>query len=181
MLAWQAATMEGDGGHRLAARGAPLKISAFAVCLLAGRAAVYQALEPCLDHALDALVRYDHMADWSADLEAGRWNAFIADVSSGPQVPEARRRHRRSVLGAMMASDAVAMQFERIRDDFLHAAALADGVARTDDLALPDLVGHLHRLATDVEAQGVSFGEHYRNLGDRAAELLLQTPADARS
>lgn len=185
MGAWQAATsdadVDGDVEQRLAARGAPLKISAFAVCLLAGRATAYPALEPCLDHALSALVRSDHLADWRADLDAGRWNAFVADVSNRPQLPEERSRNRQEVLVAMMTSDPVASQVARIRDGFLRAAALVEAFAESEDVALPDLVDRLRRLATDVDVHGESLAEHYRDLGDLASKLMSQAPADARS
>jgi hypothetical protein len=60
MRAWRSATDATGGEEHLAARGAPLKVSAFALCLLADRLVTFRALEPCLDRALEALVRYDH-------------------------------------------------------------------------------------------------------------------------
>jgi hypothetical protein len=180
MRAWRVAATN-DGPARLAARGAPLKISADAVCRLAGRASACAAIEPCLDHALEALVRLDHLADWRADLDAGRWNAFVADVSSGAQVPEAHAWHRRAVLVAMMTTDVVADQVARIRSDFLRAAAFAEALGEDEGVPLPELVEHLERLAVDAAVQGARLGEHYRDLGDRAAKLLSGPVADARS
>ena len=180
MSTWRAA-MANDGEPRLAARGAPLKISAYALCLLAGRTPAYEAIEPCMDQALEALVRLDHLADWRVDLDAGRWNAFVADVSIGPQVPEARQRHRRAVLVAMMTTDVVADQVARIRSDFLRAAALAEVFGERQALPLPEFVEHLERLAVDAAVQGATLSEHYRDLGDRAAKLLSGPVANARS
>lgn len=189
MTEWRAATHgnapsgssdvggSGDGDRRLAGNGAPLKISAFAVCLLADRVDAFPPLDRCLDHALEALVLYDHVADWEADLEAGRWNAFVASVSSGPQVPEARERHRSAVLVAMMTTDAVAAHFARIEEGMLRAAALAE----TFGVPVPPLADHLREFAARVTEQGTAIQEHYRGLAERAARLLLQTPVDARS
>ena len=82
MAAWRAATdgatprddrarNELDESHaRLAARGAPLKVPAFAICLLTDRIDAYPILDRGLDHALTALVLYDHFGDWQADLAA---------------------------------------------------------------------------------------------------------------
>jgi hypothetical protein len=82
---------------------------------------------------------------------------------------------------AMMTTDALATQFGRMRADLLCAAETAEGVAASDALALPDLVDHLRRRAGDVEAQGLAFAAQYRDLGDKAAKLLLLMPSDARS
>ena len=164
-------------GPDLAARGAPLHVAAVAVCLLAGRMDVYPALEACLDRALEALVLYDHAADWEADLDAGRWNAFVAASSPGPQVPEARDRHRAATYVAMLTGDAVAGYFGQIDEALLRAAAIAD----TLQPAVPRLADHLRRFAMDVLDQGAAIHERYRDLGDQAAKLLLHGPRDARS
>jgi hypothetical protein len=162
---------------RLAARGAPLKISAFGVCLLAGRDDVYPALDRLLDDALEALVLYDHIADWQADLDAGRWNAFVADVSDGPQVPEERTRHRRAILVEMMTTDAIAVHIGRVQTGLLRAADIAETLV----VPVPRLVTHLRAFARDTGDYGRTIQAHYRDLGDRAARLLLDGPGDGRS
>lgn len=167
----------GRSERRLAAPAAPLKISAFAVCLLADRADAFPGLEGYLDHALEAMVLYDHVADWEADLDAGRWNAFVAGTSSGPQLPEHRERHRRAVLVAMMTTDAVAAHFARVEDGMLRAAALAE----TLGVPVPPLGAYFREFATSVNEQGTALQEHYRSLADRAAKLLLQATVEARS
>jgi hypothetical protein len=174
MTEWRAASGE-DG--RLAARGAPLKISAFAVCLLTDRVDLYATVDGSLDEALEALVLYDHVADWQADLDAGRWNAFVADLSEGAQVPAERARHRGAVLVAMMTTDAIAVHVGRIEAGLLRAADLVD----TLGVPVPPLATHLRRFARQVGEQGREVQAHYRDLGDRAAELLLGRPVDARS
>ena len=174
MTEWQTAQ---DPAGRLAARGAPLKISAFGVCLLARRAEVYPTLDQLLDDALEALVLYDHIADWQADLDAGRWNAYIADLSDGPQVPEERTRHRRAVLVAMMTTDAVAVHIGRVQAGLLRAADLADTLV----VPVPALVAHLRAFARQVGEDGRAIQAHYRDLGDRAARLLLDGSNDGGS
>jgi hypothetical protein len=163
--------------HRLAARGAPLRISAFAVCLLADHVDAFPAIRQCLDHALEAMVLYDHVADWEADLDAGRWNAFVAEMSSGPQVPAQRDRHRSAVFVAMMTTDVAAAYHGRIEFGMLRAAALADAFP----VPVPSLGAHFRRFATAVNEHGALMRHHYQGLGERAANLLLPTPVDARS
>lgn len=171
---WRAATGEGE---RLAARGAPLKISAFAVCRLSGRVDAYPTVDRLLDAALEALVVYDHIADWRDDLDAGRWNAFVAAISDGPQVPGERSRHRRGVLVAMMTTDAIALHIGRVEMGLLGAADLAE----TLGAPVPALVAHLRTFARQAGEQGRELRAHYRELGDRAASLLFDPPVDRRS
>ena len=121
MSIWEGADLARD---RLAARGAPLKICAFAVCLLTARTDVYPALDRCLDGALTGLALYDDLGDWRADLEAGRWNAFVADLADRPQLPEFRERNRASVLVALMTRDAAVTYAGRITAAMTEAAIL---------------------------------------------------------
>ncbi len=177
MREWrQASAHRGEEDLRLAGRGAPLKISAFAVCLLAGRLDVVPKLERCLHDALEAMVLYDHLGDWEADLEAGRWNAFVASVSGPARVPEAVGRHRSAVFAAMMTSNAVATHFARIEAGMIRAAGLSD----TLDVPVPQLADHCRDFAARIREQGQALQAHYEVLGDRAAKLLLATSGDAR-
>ena len=173
MTAWR----EAGSGLDLAARGAPLHIAAIATSLYADRMDVYRVLEPCLDQALEALVRYDHVADWEADLDAGRWNAFVAAASPGPQVAEARDRHRIATYVAMLTSEVIATWFAGIDDELQQAASIADTLRP----AMPPLPAHLRTFAVGVSEHGAAIHLRYRDIGDEAAKLLLQTPADARS
>jgi hypothetical protein len=169
MTAWR-------GAVDLAARGAPLHIAAVATCLYADRMDVYRALASCLDHALEAFVRYDHVGDWEADLDAGRWNAFVTALSPGPQVAEAHDRHRAATYVAMLTTDAVATWFAGIDEELQRAAAIADDLSP----AVPPLPAHLRAFAAGVREHGAAIHARYLDLGDRAAKLLLQTPANAR-
>lgn len=174
MAEWRAAK---GAESRLAARGAPLKISAYGVCLLSGREDAYSTLDHLLDEALEALVLYDHIADWQADIDAGRWNAYVEGLSDGPQVASERTRHRRAVLVAMMTTDAVANHIGRVQAGLLRAADLAE----TMIAPVPALVAHLRTFAREAGEYGRALQAHYRDLGDRAARLLLDTPNDKRS
>lgn len=174
MSDWRTATGDGD---RLAARGAPLKISAFAVCRLTDRVDLYPSVDRILDEALEALVLYDHLADWQADLDAGRWNAFVAGLSDGPQTVADRVRHRRAVLVAMMTTDAVTQHIGRVEAGVLRAADLSEAL----EVPLPPLVAHLRAFARQAGERARELQAHYQDLGDRAARLLLDGPGDARS
>jgi len=150
----------------LSRRGAPLKISAYAVCLLTKRTAVFPAVERCLDHALAAMVLYDHVCDWEADLAAGRWNAFVAatDTSQGA---EDRGRARAGVLAALLSGDAIEQSFARIHLELERA------VAASDRIGVPALSRHLSGLASQLDAEGSLMGAHYRELGERAAAAMF--------
>ncbi len=173
MTAWEAADSELD----LAARGAPLHVAVVAICLHAERMDVYRVLGLCLDHVLEALVRYDHVADWEGDLDAGRWNAFVAAASPDPQVPEARERHRAATYVAMLTSDIVAAWFNKIDDDLARAVAIADSL----EPPVPPLVDHLRSFAPGVRAHGAAIHERYRKLGGEAAKRMFPMLANARS
>lgn len=173
MREWERATR--NDAYLLAGRGAPLKIPAYAVCLLADRQDVFPVLERCLDEALEALVLFDHVGDWEADLDAGRWNAFVAALSNGPQGPEQRRLHRSKVFVALMTTDAVDAYFARIEHGLLRAATHAE----TLEPPLPSLVGHLREFSAGVIERGEAVREHYHGLGERAVELLVRAPVHA--
>jgi hypothetical protein len=187
MSAWRAATFPAAspaaaGGPatepasaNLAARGAPLRISAFAVCLLTGRVDAYPVLARCLDHALAALVLYDHLGDWRADLAAGRWNAFVAAASELPQTPANRDANRAGTLLGMLNQDAVAKHVERIRAEATLAAELSEGVRSCP------LTAYLRGFAARAEEEGSALQAHYRDVAERAAGLLLGASLKGRS
>ena len=183
MAEWQAATedngqpqrsqsreagLDGQSGDlgRLASRGAPLKVSAFAVCLLTRRTAAFPTIERCLDHALAAMVLYDHARDWEGDLVAGRWNAFVAATGSSQQ-PGDRHRSRASVLAAMMAGNAIEVGFARIH------AELEQAVVDCDRVGVPALSAHLAGLATQLDREGTLLQTHYGELGNQAAAAIF--------
>ena len=159
----------------LAARGSPLHVSAVAASLLGGSDRVDPSLVACLDRALEAMVRYDDVSDWETDLDAGRWNVFVAAVATGPQTRETRERHRIAVRVALMTTSVADEQFATIRDALLDAAVLAAKV----EPSIPALTRYLRAFSAEVETWGSTFATHYRSLGDRAARLLLHGSADA--
>ncbi len=153
----------------LARRGAPLKISAFAVCLIARKIPLFELVDACLDHALAAMVMYDHLCDWPDDLEAGRWNAFVERNGSHPQRPENGSANRSSVLAAMMARRAVANEFARMQVELECAARLAA------ELASPPLRAYLEGLAAKLGQEAHLLEKRYAALGDEALALVFGT------
>lgn len=131
---------------RLAARGAPLKITAAGVCLLAGRADAIPALADTLDHLLAAQVLLDHMDDWREDAEGGRFNALVA-YAAGASRPATAARDQdaaSSVLALLMTGDP-AGYFAHIERHAARAKALA---AALPCAGLADFIS-----ALEVEAQ----------------------------
>jgi hypothetical protein len=178
MAAWRAATdgaAPGDTGThhelddthgRLAIRGAPLKVPAFAICLLTDQMDAYPVLDRGLDHALTALVLYDHFGDWQADLAAGRWNAFVAAASGLPQDPASRDRVRAAVQLALLRGGAVKTYVNRVTTELELAATLFDL------LGLTPAVAHFRSSASSIEAQGVAWQGQYDDLAEQAGRLL---------
>lgn len=163
MGAWRT----GSDGPNATSRGAPLKIAAYASCVLAGRPAAWPALDRCLDHVLAAYVRYDQFCDWESDLEAGRWNAFVDTVTqTGPRLRDPAHT-RSAVLAAMLTTSVVDRWFQLIDADALraHTAAREIGVIGLSD--------HLEDWATRTRGQGSDFDAHYRLAADRATEMMF--------
>jgi len=150
----------------LSRRGAPLKISAYAVCLLTRRTAAFPAIEQCLDHALAAMVLYDHVCDWQEDLASGRWNAFVAATGIS-QRAEDHDRARAGVLAALMTGDALEQSFARINGE------LGQAINASDQIGVPALATHLSALAIQLQDDGNVMRAHYAELGERAAEAMF--------
>ena len=163
MATWRA----GADGSDAPTRGAPIKIAAFACCLLADRKADWPRLDRCLDRTMSALVAYDQFCDWEEDLAARRWNAFVAAVSPGPQGPAERDRNRAAVLTAMLTRDVIDEHFRRIAAEVFDAAALAS------ELGLDSLRAYLVQWAARSAAQGAEVARHYRSVADRATQLMF--------
>ena len=163
MAAWRLATDRaalGPAGRglsgQLAARGAPLRIPALAVCLLTEREPAFDTLERCLDHALRAMVRYDHACDWREDLAAGRWNAF----ANGERDP-------RRLEADLLSGGLIGPYFAEIDLDLERSIALAL------ELDVAGLAGHLASRRASVAAEGRSLESRYRALGDAATQLVF--------
>ena len=159
----------------LAHRAAPLQIGARAVCRLAGREAAWPDLERCLDHGLAALALYDDVCDWERDVDAGRWNAFVARVGVASQVPEQRDRNRAAVRVAMLTRGAAGEALERVRDEALRCSAAAAA------LGVEPLAAHFRWLADRAVEQGAAVDRHYASLADRMTQLFLDPSSVAQS
>ena len=163
MAAWRA----GSDGPDHATRAAPIKVAAHACCLLAGRSDAWPELDRCLDRAMTALVLYDHFFDWEADVQGGRWNAFVAGVVPGDPSERGAMRTRAAVLTAMLTREVVDAHFGLI-------AAEADASARlADALELDELAAYLRSWANAAAAQGEDVADHYRRAADGATRLLF--------
>lgn len=152
--------------RHLSRRGAPLKISAYAICLLTNRTAAFPAVERCLDHTLTAMVLYDHVCDWQDDLVAGRWNAFVAATGT-PQPAEDPQRARSGVLAGLLSGGAIEHSFARIH------AELERAVAASDRFGAPALSAHLSGLASQLDTEGSVMRARYGELGEGAADAMF--------
>lgn len=157
---------DGPDVERLAMRGAPLKIGAFAVCELGGTLGRFAEIERALDHALTALVAYDHLCDWEADIAAGRWNAFVAANSTLPQPAENADRLRAAMFVTLLTGDAVAAWSARI------AGELAAAIAAVDRLGIARLDEHLCDYAARTAQQGAMLQRRYHDAAKLAGSLL---------
>lgn len=113
-----------DDFLRLAWHGAPLKISAAAACLLAGKEDCVAPLAAAVDHLLAAQVLLDHVDDWRDDLAGGHFNAFVAFASPLPQQPAHVSTHTRQVLALLMLGNPQPY-FSLVYDHAQQAEALA--------------------------------------------------------
>ena len=153
--------------RRLAARATPLRIPAYAICALADRPADFATVDRCLDHALAALVLYDHLVDREDDLDAGRWNALVAAASSLPQTAEHRDRNRVALGVALMTDGAAEELGRRIEAELMEAAAVSEG------LRCPPLTDFLRESGARAREQAVEVDAHYRGVAEQATRLLF--------
>jgi hypothetical protein len=122
-----------DDFLRLAHRGAPLKVCVAGACLLAERQDLLPALADAIDHLLVGAVLLDHAQDWSDDLTAGRYNAFVAYASPLPQTPGNRESSTRAVQQEICFGEAARPYFE-VAQDHLRTARKLAGSANCPDL-----------------------------------------------
>lgn len=183
MIQWVRATSDTDEplaagpsfveeGHllRLAERGAPLKICCVGACLLAGREEAIPLLISAADHLLIAAVLLDHAVDWQADLEAGRYNVFIAYASLARQSPENQKANLLGVLNEIYIGDAARPYFDQVCEHLRQAERLAEPVACQE----------LEQYLCDLQRQAIAYADGLRDKAKArlraATEQLLGTP-----
>lgn len=150
----------------LAVRGAPLKIPALALCLLANRFEAFPTFEACIDRTMTGLVLYDHFADWREDIAHSRWNAFVEfTVACRPARPGSPTFA--DVQGVMLTHPLVRDYFTLIDRELLAGAELAA------EVGVRDLALHLHGLARGLQDEGQSISNRYVSLGDQARQLIF--------
>jgi len=150
----------------LALRGAPLKIPAYGLCLLADRPAAFPALEASIEHAMSGMVLYDHFADWSTDLADGRWNAFVAFALQEHQRGTARIS-KADVEAMMLAEPVVERYFALITRELTAAEQFARNAG------VRDLAEHLHELGRELNEEGESLATRYVTLGAHVTQQIF--------
>lgn len=155
---------EADYLH-LADRGATLKIVCAAACLLAGRERDLPLLGSATDDIMAGVVLLDDRFDWRTDLDAGRYNAFVAYCSDLPQIEEYRDANRRAVLEEIHFGKAAQPYFTVI-------AELAERARRNAEAAGCRL---LARFAEWYAEEAVGCGVWLRNeAASRMHDFLVQ-------
>ena len=101
----------------------------------------------------------DHAQDWSDDLAAGRYNAFVAYASPLPQTPEYREVNERRVQQEICLHKAGRLYFRVARDHLRTARKLAEPANCPD----------LQRYLIWLDQQATTCSER---LGSSAAALL---------
>ena len=167
MREWRAATTSNASQSYLAQRGAPLKISAYALCLLAGRDAAFPALASVLDRALTAMVAYDHYIDWREDIAAARWNAFVERAMLTGARPPRTAPTERDLLVSMLTTDLVEQHFDLIRHELELAANLAAAIG------VPGLALHLQKVCDRLDHEGSETAARYAVFAGRGYSLLF--------
>lgn len=171
LTAWRTASARNDGRAPLAARGAPLKAGARAMMLLGHRPEAWPLVERCLDGALTALALYDDASDWERDLEAGRWNAFVAAVGVADQRPANRDANRTRVLLALLDDGAATRAYGRVSAQAGRAAVLAA------EVGCQPLAEHLRAVAGRAVLEGDAIEAHYAAAAGRMTRMLLEPSA----
>lgn len=159
-------TLKSDPARCLAGLGAPLKICAEAVFLMTGQA-MPPALNDLLDHALIAAVLHDHAVDCESDLQAGRWNLFVASMSPHPQDPACLAENQTRVARAWMTTALPRVYFEMI-DHHLGSAARLNRA-----LGIRGIQAYLTNFRAQARKTHASLEGQYRQDLARATEQLF--------
>jgi hypothetical protein len=133
--------------RRTAWRGAFVKVAGAAACFAADRAEAVEPLDAVLDGVMTGVVLLDDQFDWAEDLDAGRWNTFVAFCSRLPQTKANRDANRRKVLD-VVALRAAGGYFALIDDHLRRAAGIAE------DVHVPGLTRHIEWFRDEIAACG---------------------------
>jgi hypothetical protein len=109
----------------LAWQGAPLKICCAAACILSNREGAIPPLVAAVDDIMIAVEMLDATFDWVGDLEAGRYNCFVAYCSDLPQTQEHIDGNRRAVLEEIHLGKAAKPFFDLMCGRLAEAAGVA--------------------------------------------------------
>jgi hypothetical protein len=109
----------------LAWQGAPLKVCCAAACIVSEREDAVPPLAAAVDNMMIAVEMLDATFDWLGDLEAGRYNCFVAYCSDLPQAQEHIDRNRRAVLEEIHLGKAAKPYFDLMCGRLARAAEIA--------------------------------------------------------
>ncbi|HEY9246530.1 MAG TPA: hypothetical protein VIO11_06770 [Candidatus Methanoperedens sp.] len=110
---------------RIGHRGSVLKTCCIAACLVAGRDTEIQPLTIAIDHILIGVGMKDDILDWLSDLQAGRYNVFIAFCSDLAQTAEFRSANELAVLRAIYIDQKIDSFFDLILEHIFTAEKAA--------------------------------------------------------
>jgi hypothetical protein len=148
------ATITHEHALELAERGAPLKVGAIAACLLAFREHDVPAAEQAIDHLLGAAVLLDHVHDWSEDVEAGRYNAFVSYALGRHPGDAGSAGARRAVLEEIYL-DGAGRSYLALVQELIEQAQ-----EKARPLGCTGLSHYLDRLDENVAAYSTRLGRH---------------------
>ncbi len=111
-------------GHRFAL----LKTSCVVTCLLAGRQQEIDPLTTLVNHILECAVLIDDVFDWIDDLEAHRYNVFIAFCSTLAQVSDNQFENQQRVLNELYLGKVIYRYFDLILERHHKAKKLSESL-----------------------------------------------------
>lgn len=112
----------------LAWQGSPLKVCCAAACILSGREDTIPHFVSAVDDIMIAVEMLDATFDWLGDLDAGRYNCFVAYCSDIPQTEENLCANRKAVLEEIHLVRAAKPYFELMCTRLARAAEAAENV-----------------------------------------------------
>lgn len=166
---------------RMADRGAFLKVSMLAACLLGDRPDLIPALSSAVERLTVGVILLDEQFDWEKDLFSGRYNTFVAYCSDLPQTPDQQETNQIVVLNEIYLKTSGRAYFEKIQltlEEARQNAALAgcSGLVNYSNWLMQESKACGDWLAASSVARLRAAAERLK-LADRA---LTQAPANSR-